>query len=210
MLTLQESLFDKNLVDKKLVDWDKFKKTFIEKKPIDRYNFFNILRELLWSSCAEETFEIYWTNEQIKEYKNQQVAFEYILNALKDAFKKQGGSSWITIDDWEFEQIGNDMDDDERNFWDSELQYFSYCLAHTTAHESHFAVGEGKLPTPVKFLLEHKKVKWYTPTTQVGKLIEKPNEWAVDYFDNLFRSQVMYIYVCPKNLDPFVKKLLYK
>lgn len=213
MLTLQESLFDSNLVSKDPIDWQRFKDVFVEKKPEERYNLFSVLRQILsYSTTDMETLrdmlEIYWSPMQIEEFEYQHLAFEYIINALNDAFKKQGGTSWFDITESDFEKIGDEMDDDEKDYQNDELNYFIH-HANTTAHESHFMVGNGELPESVKFILG--SLGWINVHCgPVGKLLKKPKEWAVDYFDRLFGGQLMFIYVCPKNLDPFVKKLLYK
>lgn len=189
-----ESLFDKNLVEKDPLDWS----WFIVKNPKERYDLFLEISTMIWDP------EDYWPDWIIDDYKEHELEFDYITRALRSAFNKQGGESWIRIDDQEFEEIGYEMTEDEIEYQNFQLEKF-FSNANETQIGGRFAVGKGKFPEVIKFIL--KGTGLWEQKGPLGTIIRSPKEWALDYWSQ--GGQALSIYICPKGLDPVVKKLLY-
>lgn len=97
-----ESVFDKNLVEKDPFDW-----TWFTAKPKERYDLFLELSTMIWDPKE------YWLDWMVEDYKEHEREFDYITNALRDAFGKQGCMSWIRIDEYDFEGMGEWMTEEE-------------------------------------------------------------------------------------------------
>ena len=194
MKSLAESLFDKDLVERDPLDWS----WFTIKNPKERYNLFLEISTMIWDP------EQYWPDWLIDDYKEHKLEFDYIVQALQDAFKKQGGKSWIMIDYHEFEEMGEEMTEEEIEYQNSLLEKF-FSNATETETGSRFVVGKGKFPEAIEFIL--KGTGWWEQKGPIGAIIRSPKEWTLDYWS--MGSQTLSIYICPKGLDPVVKKLLY-
>ena len=193
MKSLVESLFDKNIVEKDPLDW-----TWFTVKPKNRYDLFLEISIMIWDP------EDYWPDWVIEDYKEHKLEFDYITNALRDAFKKQGGESWIRIGDEEFEEMGGEMTEEETEYQNSMLEKF-FVNATETEMGSCFVIGKGKFPEVIEFIL--KGTGWWNQKGPLGNLIRFPKQWFLDYWSG--GGQILSIYICPKGLDPVVKKLLY-
>ena len=188
-----ESLFDKNLVEKDPLDWSWF-----TIKPKERCDLF--LELLTMISDSKDL----WPEWVIEDYKEHEAEFDYIITALRDAFDKQGGESWMRIDNYDFEEIGEEMTEEEIEYQNSQLERF-FSNANETEMHSYFVVGKGKFPEVIEFIL--KGAGWWYQKGLLGNLIRSPKQWALDYWNP--GGQALSIYICPKGLDPIVKKLLY-
>lgn len=188
-----ESLFDKNLVEKDPLDWSWF-----TVKPKERYDLFLEISTMIWDP------ENYWPDWVIEDYKEHKLEFDYITNALRSAFDKQGGASWIRIDEYDFEEIGEGMTEEEIEYQNYQLEKF-FSTATDTQVGGKFVIGKGKFPEVIEFIL--KGTSWWIQKGTLGNFIRSPKQWAFDYWSG--SSQVLSLYICPKGLDPVVKKLLY-
>ena len=191
---MTESLFDKDLVEKDPLDWS----WFTIKNPKERYDLFLEISTMSWEP------EEYWPDWLIDNYRGHETEFDYITNALRSAFNKQGGESWIRIDQYDFEEMGEGMTEEEIEYQDFQLEKF-FSNSKETEIGSRFVVGKGKFPKTIEFIL--KGTDWWEQKGSLGTIIRSPKEWALDYWSQ--GSQVLSIYICPKGLDPIVKKLLY-
>lgn len=193
MKSLVESLFDKNLVEKDPFDWSWF-----TIKPKERYDLFLELSTMLWDP------EDYWPDWMIEDYKEHGAEFDYILNSLRKAFDKQDGESWIRIDEYDFEEMGGEMTEEEIEYQNYQLEKF-FSAATNTQIGGKFVIDKGKFPGVIEFIL--KETGWWDQKGSLGNLIRSPKQWALEYWSG--GSQTLSLYICPKGLDPVVKKLLY-
>ena len=189
-----ESLFDKDIVEKDPLDWS----WFTIKNPKERYDLFLEISTMIWDP------EDYWPDWLIDNYKEHELEFDYIVQALRSAFNKQGGESWIRIDEYNFEEMCNEMTEDEIEYQNFQLDKF-FSNANETEIGSLFTVGKGKFPKAIEFIL--KGTGLWEQKGPLGTIIKSPKQWALDYWHQ--SSQTLSIYICPKGLDPIVKKLLY-
>ena len=194
MKSLVESLFDKDLVEKDPLDWS----WFTIKNPKERYDLFLELSVMLWDP------EDCWPDWIIEEYKEHEAEFDYITNALRKAFDKQGGESWIRIGDEEFDKMGNEMTEEEIEYQNYQLEKF-LSTATDTQIGGKFVIDKGKFPKVIEFIL--KMDGWWDQKGSLGNLIRSPKQWALEYWSNY--GQTLSLYICPKDLDSTVKKLLY-
>ena len=188
-----ESLFDKNIVEKDPLDW-----TWFTVKPKERYDLFLEISTMIWDP------EDYWPDWIIEDYKEHKIEFDYITNALRSAFDKQGGVSWIRIDEYDFEEMGEGMTEEEIEYQNYQLEKF-LSTATDTQVGGKFVIDKGKFPNTIEFIL--KGTGWWNQKGTLGNLIRSPKQWALDYWSG--GSQTLSLYICPKGLDPVVKKLLY-
>ena len=108
-----EGLFDKDLVEKDPLDLSWF-----TVKPKERYDLFLELSAMIWNP------EDYWPDWVVDDYKEHEIEFDYITDALRKAFDKQGGESWINIDEYDFEEMGNRMTEEEIEHQTYQLEKF--------------------------------------------------------------------------------------
>jgi len=193
MKSLTESLFDKNIVEKDPLDW-----TWFTVKPKERYYLFLELSTMIWDP------ENYWPDWIIEDYREHKAGFDYITNALCSAFNKQGGVSWIRIDEYDFEEMGEEMTEEEIEYQNNRLEKF-FSTAIDTQFGGKFVIGKDKFPKIIEFIL--KGADWWDQKGSLGNLIRSPKQWALEYWSG--GSQTLSLYICPKGLDPIVKKLLY-
>lgn len=194
MKSLVESLFDKDLVEKDPLDWS----WFTIKNPKERYDLFLELSTMIWDP------EDCWPDWIIEEYKEHEAEFDYITNALRKAFDKQGGESWIRIDEYDFEGMGEEMTEEEIEYQNYQLEKF-LSTATDTQIGGKFVIDKGKFPKVIEFIL--KRDGWWDQKGVLGNLIRSPKQWALEYWS--CGSQTLTLYICPKDLDATVKKLLY-
>ena len=188
-----ESVFDKDLVEKDPLDWSWF-----TVKPKERYDLFLELSTMILDP------EEYWPDWIIEDYKEHELEFDYITNSLRKAFNKQGGESWIRIDEFDFEEIGERMTEEEIESQNYQLEKF-FSTATDDQIGGKFVIDKGKFPEIIEFML--KETGWWDQKGILGNLIRSPKQWALDYFAG--GTQTLSLYICPKGLDPIVKKLLY-
>lgn len=184
-----ESVFDKDLVEKDPIDWSWFK----IKNPQKRSTLFLEIEALLNTPEIDKLLS--WVFD---DYMEHQVGFDYIVKSLVDAFNKNHACTWFTINQNDFEEMGEEMTEEEIDHYNYELdQYFSH--AYQTELCSCFVMDKGKIPDV--FMKLFKETGWWKPSMSNVK------EWAIEYYNNY--DQVLTFYGCPKGLDPVVKKILY-
>jgi len=184
MKTLKESLFDTNLANKK--PWFEWVKKY------DIQTLFREIMNLLGPYC-DKTID--WMEDQ---YTNHEFDYNFLCEQLNEAFKKQHFNSWINIDESSFEDLGNEMTEDEIEQADQELMKF-FKDAKTDFWGGYFMIYKNKkIPD---FILNILKA-----SPEYTDKIKNIKTWAIEYHTDI---QGMNFYGCPKDLDPTVKKLLY-
>ena len=136
-----------------------------------------------------------WMGE---DYFNNKEAFDYVIERLREAFKKQHFDSWFDITTNDFEEIGEEMTDEEIDQANEELEKFfrGACLTPTGGY---FLIQKGKIPLFITKIIEG--AGWW------NKALSHCDTWAVIYWGD--SGQQLSFYGCPKGLDPLVNKLLY-
>jgi hypothetical protein len=189
MKTLRESLFDKDIIEKDPIDFTEFKN--LCKRPETRADIFKIIMAIMM------TPNNYIPDWYITTYKENDRVLDYIINALRDQFKKNG-CTWFDVEDGDFEEAGDEMTDEEidkANEWLRE--FFNKAIEDDCG--CRFKICKGKIPDFLKKLFKNTGY-WFDKLNQI-------DTWAVGYYRN--GEQILSFYGCPKGLDPTVKKLLY-
>ena len=188
MKTLAESLFDKDLVDKYPVDLSFLKTTH----PQERVDIFMTLAQLMTDPFHTEE----WMDEL---YHDHESGFDHIHQNLYNAFKKQGFESWFNITDQDFEDMGDEMTDEEIDVANEELKEF-FSKAYPTQTGGYFLIINKKLPD---FLIKIIKSAGYWKSK-----MSSIDTWAIQYWPDY--GPGVSLYGCPKGLNPYIKKLLYQ
>ena len=190
MKTLVESLFDKDIVEKDPIDFSEFER--LCKRPETRADMFKIIMAVMM------TPNDYMPEWYMTTYKEHKAVMDYIINALREQFKK-GNCTWFDVEDNDFEEAGDEMTEEEidkANTWLAE--FFSKAIEDDCG--CRFKICKGKIPEFLKDILKNTGY-WFDKLNQL-------DTWAIGYYNN--HEQVLSLYGCPKGLDPTVKKLLYK
>ena len=189
MKSLQESLFDSDVVQKDPIDFSWIK----EKGDRSRAYVFDTILAIMTTPNFEQLEE--WMQEEYYEHK---LAYDYILEALYDAFKKQHFHSWFVITENDFEEAGEEMSDEQIELYNQELMQF-FAKATETDTMGYFLVKHGKLDALIVDTIKDVEM-W-------NNCLNSCKDWAVCYWSDY--GPVVSFYGCPKNLDPIVKKALY-
>lgn len=184
-----EGVFDRDLVQKDPIDLSWFK----IKNPNERYDLFLQLNSIMNTPEIENLPE--WMGEN---YYEHQAGFDFILESLYDAFRKQHYTSWFDITTSDFEEIGDEMTEVEINDANSWLEWY-FSKANITDMGGRFLNFKGKLPDFLVNLIKD--------TNNWDNKLSNITNWALDYYNDY--DQVLSVYGCPKGLNSTVKKLLY-
>lgn len=190
MKSLVESLFDKDLVKKDPIDFSYFK---TNDKQI-RYEIFEIINALMWPQTNIDYFDD-WAGESYREHK---IAFDYIVQCLYNAFNKQHFQSWINISGSDFEEIGDEMSEEEIDAANNKLNNF-FKKAYKTEDQGLFLIQKGKIPEVIVDMI--KRAGYWNDS------LLKCDIWAASYWAT--DGPTLFFYGCPKGLTPEIKKLLY-
>ena len=184
MKSLKESLFDDDLATKPLLNWNWFKMPRNERSVLF-YEIFNIM-------FSPDDYIPRWV---LKHYELHKLQFDYIIQCLRSAFKKQSYVSWFYIDSNDMEMIGDEMTEEQITKANNEMRSYFSKGVYTT--RGIFIMGDEKIPACIKDLIKK--------TDHWNRMLSTTKEWAIEYYDD----GTMMIFVCPKDLDPDIKKLLY-
>lgn len=189
MKTLQESLFDHDLATKDPIDWSYFKSRSMQ----TRSEIFMILLSLMTNPDTVYLEE--WMGEN---YTENELGFNYIQQCLQAAFKKQGFDSWFDVTEYDFEEVGDEMTEEEIDSANEELMDF-FSKAYQTETQGFFLIINKKLPDFVVNIIKC--------TNRWNPKMESISTWAIEYWPTY--GPAISFYGCPRGLDSTVKKLLY-
>lgn len=186
-ITLQESLFDGDLVKKNIIDslWN---------SKISKDDLFYCLETYLQCANIDDLpkylTDIYYNNEE---------AFKLVMHELYEAFTKQKYYSWIVVTEDDFEKVGNEMTEEEIDKANKELDNF-FKNAKVTDRDGRFIVGNGKIPFFILNILKSSD-HWKPQMANI-------KNWAIEYYFDY--CQTLVFYGCPNYLNPIIKKFLYE
>lgn len=192
---LSESIFDVDSLDNTEhldFSWIKTKNMNIKAEI-----FYAIMLVMMYKGYYDEdTIEFY-----VPIYKKHKYEIDALVKVLKDAFKKQGYESWFIVSEEDFEDMGEEMTDEEIDHYNDELKQFFEKSAITGSMNERFLIDTKQIPDFIINIMKGTKY-W-------DNRLKKSNPWAVTYEPWDDHDQVMCFYGCPKTLSSYYKKLLY-
>ena len=186
---IKESLFDKDLVKRQPYYFDFIKEQC--KTPRDKAEFFLKLLSLM--DTPHEQLPEWW----VEDYEENKDSYDFVLNELRQSFKKDRFITWFNIDADDFEEMGDEMDDEQVEDATNKLHEF-FSKGVVTYTGGMFIEGKGKLPTLITNII--KGTDWW------DNKFDKIDRWAVCYWED---DPALTVYACPKSLNLLIKKLLY-